>query len=131
MSHRKEAGLTLVELMIVVVVLAILVGIAYPSYQGYVGRSYRAEAHADLHKLANLQEQYYLDQRQYTANMTQLGMGADPMVSDSGRYKIDATVTTTGFTLTATAQGSQASIDSDCRAMTLSDTGVMTPQECW
>ena len=53
---RANAGFTLLELMIAVVVVASLAAVAYPSYQSYAGRGYRAEAHTALHRLANLQE---------------------------------------------------------------------------
>ena len=46
---RLEVGFTLLELMIAVAIVAILSALAYPSYQSYVGRGYRAEAHTALH----------------------------------------------------------------------------------
>ncbi|WP_345332781.1 type IV pilin protein [Ferrimonas pelagia] len=129
---RKVAGITLIELMIVVVVLAILASIAYPSYQRYVGRGYRAEAHAQLSKLANLQEQYYLDHRTYSEDMTALGGAADPYVTESGRYHIDATVSSAGrYRLTAAAQGVQLTADGDCPTLTLNSEGERAPEECW
>ena len=106
---RLNAGFTLLELMIAVVIVAILAAVAYPSYQSYVGRAYRAEAHSALHRLANLQEQYFLDQRQYAADLTLLGESNNPAVTAAGRYQIAAAVTAVGFTLTATALSSQAS----------------------
>jgi type IV pilus assembly protein PilE len=128
---RLNAGFTLLELMIAVVIVAILAAVAYPSYQSYVGRAYRAEAHSALHRLANLQEQYFLDQRQYAADLTQLGESNNPAVTAAGRYQIAAAVTAVGFTLTATALSSQASLDDGCPVLTLLANGVKTPLECW
>jgi type IV pilus assembly protein PilE len=128
---RLNAGFTLLELMIAVVIVAILAAVAYPSYQSYVGRAYRAEAHSALHRLANLQEQYFLDQRQYAADLTLLGESNNPAVTAAGRYRIAAAVTAVGFTLTATALSSQASLDDGCPVLTLLANGVKTPLECW
>lgn len=128
---RLNAGFTLLELMIAVAVVAILAAVAYPSYQSYVGRAYRAEAHSALHRLANLQEQYFLDQRQYAADLTLLGESNNPALTAAGRYQIAAAVTAVGFTLTATALSSQASLDDGCPVLTLLANGVKTPLECW
>ena len=117
--------------MIAVVVVAILAAVAYPSYQSYAGRGYRAEVHTALHRLANLQEQYYLDQRQYAADLTALGEANNPAVTEGGRYQVAVAVTAVSFTLTATAQGSQASLDASCPTLTLTGNGAKTPEECW
>lgn len=37
---RKHAGITLIELMIAVAIVAILAGVAYPSYMQYVLTAY-------------------------------------------------------------------------------------------
>lgn len=44
MKNMKKKGFTLVELVIVLVILAILVGVALPVFMGVRGRAYRAEA---------------------------------------------------------------------------------------
>jgi len=70
MQHRL--GFTLIELMIVVAILAILVAIAYPSYKNQVIRGERTGGQDFLMDIAQRQEQYLLDQRQYA---TSLGAG--------------------------------------------------------
>lgn len=66
MQHKK--GFTLLELMITVVVIAILAGIALPSYNDYVLRSKFAEATGNLADLRVKMEQYYADNRRYSTD---------------------------------------------------------------
>ena len=131
MSHRTARGFTLLELMITVLIVAILAAIAYPSYQSYLARAYRSEAYTALNQWANLQEQYFLDQRHYASDMTNLGAPAHPFVTDAGHYRIQAVATATGFTLTATALDNQLALDSACPTLTLSSDGVRAPEVCW
>lgn len=53
------AGLTLVELMIVVVILGILAAIATISYRGWIGRARLSEASAILAELSSREQLYY------------------------------------------------------------------------
>ncbi|REL32630.1 type IV pilin protein [Thalassotalea euphylliae] len=128
----KSSGFTLIELLIVVAIIGILAGVAYPSYQSYASKSKRTEGQRELLRIANLMEQYYLDNRVYTENMKNLGLSKDPFESEGGYYKIDATVKGDTFILTATAQGSLASDDAKCKELKVTDAGQRTPSsDCW
>ncbi len=137
MKNFKLKGFTLIELMIVVAIIGILASIAYPSYIDYVTRSARSEGVAAVMRVANLQEQYYLDNRAYATDMTELGLSASPFVTEHGHYSV-ASTGTTSFTITATAQGTQASRDSTCATITMTSAGKKGPVdsngkllECW
>lgn len=65
-------GFTLIEVMIAVVIIGILASIAYPSYTQYIAQSARSEGLAALMRIANLQEQYYLDNKKYATDLTKL-----------------------------------------------------------
>ncbi len=69
----NQRGMTLIELMIVVVIVGILSAIAFPAYQAYVNRAKRTEAKTLLLEVAARQERYYFDNNTYTANATDLG----------------------------------------------------------
>ena len=123
-------GFTLIELMIGVAIIGILAAIAYPSYTDFIAKSARSDGLAAVMRVANLQEQFYLDNRAYAEDMSELIPGTDPFITDQGFYSADSTGTT-GFTIVATAQGIQASRDSACATIQLTDTGAKTPLECW
>ncbi|TKB48783.1 prepilin-type N-terminal cleavage/methylation domain-containing protein [Ferrimonas sediminicola] len=129
---RVQGGVSLIELMLVVAILGLLLTLALPSYQGHLASGYRSDAIANLMKLANLQERYYLSYQSYTDDMTRLGLAADPWVIDGGRYALDAeSAGADSFLLKATALGSQAASDPGCASITLSDQGARAPAECW
>jgi type IV pilus assembly protein PilE len=63
---RDAKGFTLIELMIAVVIIAILVSVALPSYQSSMQRGRRSEAQQVMLSIVNKEQQYLLDARQYT-----------------------------------------------------------------
>ena len=136
MKHtRKYSGLTLVEVMITLVIISILAAVVYPAYVNVTGRSNRSEAQRELSRLAFLQEQFFADNRTYTADMTDLGAPADPYITESGNYSIDATIGAGGttFDLKATAKGNQASIDASCLTLSIDEALEKTASSanCW
>lgn len=62
---RRDAGFTLIELMIVVAILAIIAGIAIPVYEGYVSTSRNVEAFNNMSSLRLAEQEYYLENNQY------------------------------------------------------------------
>lgn len=130
--HRR-AGFTLIELMIVVAVIGILAGIAYPSYQQYAARGRRSDAEQLMSEIAVKQGQYILDARAYTDTPGSGGLNivrdgwtcpAAPATTCSNAfYSVAVTVNNTPpptYGITATPTGTQASDGT----LSLDDTGA-------
>ncbi|MDH5454532.1 MAG: type IV pilin protein [Gammaproteobacteria bacterium] len=127
-------GITLIELMIVVVVVSILAAIAFPNYQEFSARAKRNEARAALLQIKINQERFYLNNNTFTQDMTLLGFSADPFTTDTGSYVIDVTAASpSNFSATATYQlgGNEAT---KCLTFTIDGRGARTsgPEtNCW
>ena len=80
----KDGGFTLLELMSGVAIFAVLSFVAYPSYVTYKVRANRAAAQSLLIDLANRQQLYVLDARNYATTLVDLGMAQIP--PDVGTY---------------------------------------------
>lgn len=134
-QQKAEYGFTLIELMMVVAIIALIATMAYPSYTDYVLKSRRSEATSALMQIAAKQEQYFMDNRTYTSDLTDLDYSASPFITDNGYYSITANVPNAfEFTLTATPDGAQ-SADTGCATITLDHEGnkghTGTAASCW
>lgn len=105
---RQSRGFTLIELMVVIAIIGILAAVAFPSYQGYVVRSNRADLQAHLMQLATSLERYKSQQVSYTGVTLALVNGgvATYPVSGETKYNLALVLTPVGaptqWTLTAT-----------------------------
>ena len=136
MQLRKHmGGLTLIELMIVVIIVGILAAIAYPNYQEFTARAKRNEARAALLRLATNQERFYLNNNTFTQDLTALGFGTTPTAdTETGYYRIRVTAANaSNFTATASYLhgGSEAA---KCLMFTINGRGGKTSGpdgNCW
>ena len=69
-TEKMMRGFTLIELMVAVAIVAILATIAYPIYLHQLVEGRRSAAEATLMDIAQREQQYILDQRQYAAGTT-------------------------------------------------------------
>ena len=143
-------GFTLIELMTAVVVAALLLAIAVPSYRAQTQKSRRTEAKTALLDLASREERFNSTNSAYSSSPANLGYtGSWPLRVGSGYYQITACVAATtacgtdagtgqAFLLTAQPVGAQAG-DTQCGSFTLDSTGLQkvtgtsagTPSSCW
>jgi type IV pilus assembly protein PilE len=127
----RQKGFTLIELMIAVAILAIVMGIAIPSYTQWVLESGRADGKAELFRVAQQLERCFTRYSSYTDDDCDVAASYE---SEKGKYRVDVDAAATEFSLTATAIGGQTS-DDDCPTMTLDHRGVRGPEdtreECW
>jgi len=123
-----SAGFTLIELMVVVVIIAILVSVAYPSYQDSVRKARRGDAQAELIQYAAFAERIFTETNSY-AGATE----AASTLQDNNFYNFATVPAAASFTVSATALGDQ--VNDGCGNMTLTNTGARTSSgaeaNCW
>ena len=133
--YRHMRGVTLLELMVVVVIVGILASIAYPNYREFVARAKRNEAKAALLQIAQNQERFYLQNNTYTLDMTQLGFpDAAGYITDTESYSVSVTVADANdFTAVATYQNADAEAGK-CQTFNIDGRGgkTLAPDDnCW
>ncbi|MBB5210918.1 type IV pilin protein [Microbulbifer hydrolyticus] len=137
---KSQKGFTLIELMIVVAIIGIIAGIAYPSYMESVRKSNRADAKASLNDVAQRLQRCFTTYNAYnSANCAVAESLKNSATLDSGErlYTISATLAATTFTLKAEpVTGKSQAADTKCGSLTLTNTGVRNASgalgvECW
>lgn len=147
MMRSRESGVTLLELMAVVVIIGILASIAIPSYRTYLLRAQRTDATTALLRVAAAQEKFYLQNNTYASDdlLTKAppdGLGISQTEHDYYALKITKEDNlTVDYVVTATARsGGAQSKDSQCVTFTIDQAGTRkaadagdadTTGNCW
>ena len=145
--YDRQAGVTLIELMIVIVIIAIIASAAYPLYTQYVVRAKRSVGTTMLLQVADRQQQYFMDHKRYASSLESLGFTSNPfMMNDQGALVADgdpkriygislSDTTATTYTATAEPQENQANKDTQCASLTLTHAGEKgqsgSGTKCW
>ena len=138
-ARARMRGVTLLELMAVVVIIGVLGTLAVNSYRGYLLRTNRTEARMALLQVQAAQEKYFLQNNRYAtqAEMYALpangGLGIGP-TTQTGKYAITlARPNNTTYTATATAQGGQTADAAACHTLRIRQDGTREPtgNDCW
>jgi type IV pilus assembly protein PilE len=138
----SERGVTLFELLVVLVVVGVIAAFALPAYRQQMRRVHRAEAMTALQQLQGAEESHYQRHDTYTARVSEAppdGLGLPPTTT-SNKYAISVALAADGQSFIATAtpmpDGGQAD-DFDCLALSLDArgrravSGTADARNCW
>lgn len=135
-GRPRDTGLTLIELLITLAIVAVLAALAYPSFASQWLKSRRAEARTALAGVQQAQERWRANHADYAADLATLGV-APPA---SGRYVLAITESgSDGYTAVATAVQAQAA-DLGCTRLSVAQRrgrlvyaadGTASAAACW
>ncbi len=134
MKHTtRQLGFTLIEVIVAMACVAVLVTVAWPSYQSLVKRSQRAQARTALLQAAHWLERAASANGSYPASTD---IPASVLQVEGQRYQIQVSSSPQSYTLSALPLGSQSA--DACGTFTLNHLGVRGVQgatqsaaQCW
>ncbi|WP_289027952.1 type IV pilin protein [uncultured Paraglaciecola sp.] len=123
-SESSIKGMTLLELMFVVVIIGVMAIFAYPSFNNQILISRRGDGVTQLLQLKIQQEAFRLENISY-ASTTELSLP----VSEYYKFSV-SNESATAYTLTATAINGQVE-DTQCINISIDQSMLKTPKECF
>jgi type IV pilus assembly protein PilE len=125
---KSSKGLTLIELLLVIVIVGILAAVAIPSYNTYLVRARRADAKTALEQLRASQEMFRAERGSYSTNLLQL-VNSWGVPNISGDYAILLNSSSAiGFTAEAQPNTARQTTDG---SLFIDQNGNKTPPDKW
>src|ERR1700674_3224671 len=108
-SRSNEDGFTLIELMVVVLIIAILLAIAIPTFLGARSKAQDRAAQSNLRNALTAEKTYYVDNQAYSDNTSSNLTKIEPSLTYTGSVAptvgaVAVTVNLTGDTVTLAAK---------------------------
>jgi type IV pilus assembly protein PilE len=137
----RQAGFSLVELLVVLVIMGVLSAVALPGYTRYVQRGNRTEVMAALLEAQHFMERYYSANGQYLSPANAVPMLPQRLqripIQGTVRYQLSVReATVNSYLLQAVPEGSMAG--DVCGNLTINQTGLRgvlnstnSVSECW
>ncbi|MEP1447612.1 MAG: type IV pilin protein [Paraglaciecola sp.] len=124
LDFRTQFGVTLIELMVVVIIIGVLASVIFPSFQQQILASRRGDGITQLLRLKIQQESFRLENISY-AKTGQLSL------PESEYYTfVVSGVSATTYRISANAKGSQLA-DEKCLSMQIDQSLNKTPADCF
>ena len=137
MSNNKNRGMTLIELMVVVAIVAILASVALPTWNSQVQKSRRADARNTLILVRVEQEKYRADNGSYASSMSALGLG---IYNSSSRDYYNVSIVSssaTAFVASAAPNANGGQSGDSCGTFAINQSGLdgsgeyASISDCW
>ncbi len=125
---KSNRGITLIELLIVIVIVGILAAIAVPVYTNYMQRARRADAKTALEQLRASQEMFRAEKGSYSINLVELG-NTWGVPNISGDY--DILLVNTGANAYLGEARPRAARQLSDGSLFINQDGVKTPADKW
>tara|TARA_E500000178_G_C16645393_1_gene583889 strand:+ start:143 stop:556 length:414 start_codon:yes stop_codon:yes gene_type:complete len=137
MSNNKNRGMTLIELMVVVAIVAILASVALPTWNSQVQKSRRADARNTLILVRVEQEKYRADNGSYASSMSALGLGIYNSTSRDYYNVSIVSSSATAFVASAAPNANGGQSGDSCGTFAINQSGLdgsgeyASISDCW
>lgn len=118
MTGPAQRGVTLVELLITVTILAIILSFAVPNFTDRMRKARRTDATTTLLAISGEQEKFFLKNNSFAKSLDDIGIER----TNHELYRLSIESDGATYTATATAVGGQAN-DVECTALTINHLG--------
>ncbi|MCF6238663.1 MAG: prepilin-type N-terminal cleavage/methylation domain-containing protein [Candidatus Marinimicrobia bacterium] len=87
-KHNKQAGFSLTELLVALIIIGILVVMAMPKFTSVISRTKNTEAKLMLNQIYMLEEAYWDEHDKYSTDLNAIGYKPDKLVTEDGSASV-------------------------------------------